>query len=264
MKKTFVIAMALAMMLSVAALAETAAESSAESMAETQTEETSAEMKEEKNGFLDWIGQGMDKVSGTLSEGLEMAGDAVEAGWNRASGAVVSGVDWLGGKVSDWTSEAEAYIQKKQWDKKVQDAWETLKHGAQQAGETAEETLTEAYHTVRDWLVQTDETVDQTAAEALDRVAGAAGVAEAKLSSWYRKIETCMTEKADLVTESTREAWDLIKCNAVEAGSIAGEKLEGAYTTLRDWLTSIGEPDDSEMMQVLKDMEGKEPGSETK
>ena len=229
MKKTTMMAMALVMtMMLGAAFAETAAEAPAQSPAETKVEETAAEATEEKDGFLKWIGQGLEKASDTLSEGFEMAAGAVEAGWNKAPDAVTSGIDWLGDKITDWTSEAEAYMQKKQWDKKVQDAWETLKSGAQQTGKAAEETLTDAYHTVKDWLLQADETVDQKAAEAVDRVAEAAGVAEAKLTGWYRRIESYMTEKADMVTESTREAWTLIKQNAVEAGSVAEDKLTEA------------------------------------
>ncbi len=158
MKKTTVMAIALVltMMIGGTALAETSAEATVESPVETRVEEAAAEANEEKDGFLDWIGQRMEKVSATLSEGLDMAAEAVEAGWNKASEAVSSGIDWLGDKTTDWTDEAEAYMQKKQWDKKVQDAWETLKTGAQQTGEAAEEKLTEAYHTVRDWLLQAD------------------------------------------------------------------------------------------------------------
>ena len=253
MKKTVAIAivLVLTLMLDGSVLAET----TAEAPVNTETPSEEVEVIEEKNGFLVWIGQSMDKVSDTLSEGWNKATDAVEAGWNKASEAVTSGIDWLGDKIAAWASEAEAYMQKKQWDKKVQDAWETLKTGAQQKGKIAGEALTEAYHTVRDWLVQADESVDQNVAEAVDNIAEAAGVAEAKFSSWYRKVEEYLTEKADLVTESTRNAWALIKQNAVQAGSIAKDKLTEAYAQLREWLLEMGEPADSEMMTVLEDLE---------
>ncbi len=86
-------------------------------------------------------------------------------------------------------------------------------------------------------------------------MAEAAGVAEAKLSGWYRRMESYMTEKAVLVTESTREAWALIKQNAVEAGSVAEDKLTEAYTAVREWLLEMGELADSEMMQVLEEVQ---------
>ncbi len=251
------IAIVLTIMLGGTALAETAAEAPTGGLANVQTEEVVTEAEKEKDSFLDWIGQGMESIYDTFSDGWNKAVDAVETGWNKASEAVTSGIDWLDGKISDWTNKAEAYMQKKQWDKKVQDAWETLKNGALQAGETAEETLTEAYHTVREWLMKVDETMDQEAVEAVDRVAEAAGVAEAKLSVWYRKMEGYMTEKADLVTESVREAWAQIRQNTVKTGSVAEEKLTEAYTTIYEWLLKNGEPEDSELVQDLKDIEEK-------
>ena len=259
MKKMTLIAMVLVltMLLGCTALAETASEASAGSAANTQTEEVITEGEKGKDSFLDWINQGMDIVYDTFSDGWNKAVDAAETGWNKASEAVTSGIDWLDGKISDWTDKAEVYMQKKQWDKKVQDAWEILKNGALQAGESAEETLTEAYHTVREWLMEVDDTMDQEVAEAVDRVAEAAGVAEAKLSGWYRKMEGYMTEKANLVTESVREAWAQIRQNTVKAGSVAEEKLTEAYTTIHEWLLKNGEPEDSEIVQGLKIIEEK-------
>ena len=243
MKKTAVIVTALitAMMLSGTALAETPAPAEP-TQANMQTE-AAEKAAAEKNAFLSWIGEGADMLTNVLSDG-----------WDKASDAVTSGMDWLDEKIADWTDQAEAYMQQKQWDKKVQDAWETLKTGAQQSGEKAGEKLTEAYHTVQAWLTETGETVDQGVAEAVDRVAEAAGVAEAKLSGWYRKMENYMTEKAGLVTESAREAWNVIKQNASAAGSVAKETLCDAYSAIREWLESLGEPEDAELIQTLDEI----------
>ena len=243
MKKTAVIVTALitAMMLSGTALAETPAPAEpTQAAAQTEATEKAAA---EKNTFLSWIGEGADMLTAALSDG-----------WDKASDAVSSGMDWLDEKIADWTDQAEDYMQKKQWDKKVQDAWETLKTGAQQSGEKAGEKLTEAYHTVQAWLTETGETVDQGVAEAVDRVAEAAGVAEAKLSGWYRKMESYMTEKTGLVTESAREAWNVIKQNASAAGSVAKETLCDAYSAIREWLESLGEPEDAELIQTLDEI----------
>ncbi len=60
-----------------------------------------------------------------------------------------------------------------------------------------------------------------------------------------------MTEKADLVTDAAREAWETIVQNAREAGSVAKEEMDQACDTLREWLNSTGEGEDSEAVQGL-------------
>ena len=258
MKKTTLATAVLALMLlGSAALAEAPSEDEkAENAVQEQTEET--EMKEENgedNDFLNWIGEGAGMLSDALSDGWDKAKDAVQAGFGMASDAVQEGMEWMKEKIADWTENAEAYMEKKQWDKKVEEAWETLKTGAQKTGEVAAEKVTEAYHTVRDWLLESDEAVDQEVAEAVDRVAEYAGVAEAKMSGWYRRMESYMTEKADLVTDSVREAWEIIRRSAVDAGSVAAEKVSQAFETVRQWLESLGETEDAEIVEQLVEME---------
>ena len=177
----------------------------------------------EKKDFFSWIGQGVEMFT-------------------------------VSGKVGGWIDRAEAYMKEKQWDAKVQQAWGTLKEGAEHQGEVAMEKLTDAYHTVREWMLQTGESVDQSVAEAVDQVASAAGVAEAKMVSWYRRMESYMAEKAGLVTETVRDAWNVIKQSAMDAGSFTEEKVTEAYATVREWLCSTGESEDSEMVQVLDEV----------
>ena len=186
----------------------------------------------EKNDFFSWIGQGMEMIT-----------DVVSDGW-----------DYISEKIGGWIDRAEAYMKEKQWDVKAQEAWNTLKEGAEHQGEITMEKLTDAYHTVREWIVQTEDSVDQGVAEAVDRIAGAAGVAEAKLSSWYRKMESYMAEKTGLVTESVQDAWSVIKQSAADAGSFTKEKMTEAYAAVREWLCSMGEPEDSELIQTLDEM----------
>lgn len=209
------------------------------------------EEEQNENTFLSRIGNGAGIVFDAIGSGWQKAGNAVLAGWDKASDALGSGLEWLGEKIADWTGRAEAYMQEKQWDKKVHEAWDTLKAGTQHTGEMAQDKLDEAYLTVKNWLAESSETADPSVAEAVDGIAAAAGAAEAKLSGWYRKMEAYMTEKADLVTDSAAEAWEIIKQNAAVAGSVTSEALDSASETLRQWLSSVGEGEASEAIQSL-------------
>ena len=197
----------------------------------------------EKNRFFTWIGQGVDLLT-----------DAASNGWDYLSSAAQDGWDYVSGKVGGWIDRAEAYMKEKQWDVKVQEAWSTLKEGAGHQGEIAMETLTDAYHTVREWVLETGDSVDQHVAEAVDQVAGAADVAEAKLVSWYRRMEAYMAEKAGFVTESVQDAWTVIKQSAADAGAYTKEKVAEAYATVREWLCLTGETEDSELVQMLDEV----------
>ena len=254
MKKTKGIAIALALELALAsgsaALAEHAAEGDkAETKFQTPSEAAEEDSASQENAFFAWIGQKMDQVGTTMKTGLEMGTDAARAGFDMASEAAVSGMGWLDGKISDWTGRAEAYMKEKQWDKTVLDAWETLKTGARDAGKVTQESLDSAYRTMKDWLE--DSEVDQSVAEAVEGVAEAAGVAEAEVYGWYRRMENYMTENASLANDSVREAWNEIKQYASEAGSVTDEQVRAAYSSIRDWLISNGEAVDSEIIRML-------------
>ncbi len=203
--------------------------------AESQTEAVS-----EDSSFLSWLGEGADMLFDFVSTGWELAGDAAE-----------SGMDWLSGKFDEWSSRAETYMKDHQWDVKVEEAWNTLKEGAEHTGAVAQEKLDEAYRTVRDWLTSADETVDQAAADAVDSMAAAAGVAEAKLSGWCRRMDAYMTEKSALVTDAAGDAWDTVRQYTQDAGSVARDRLDEACQTLREWLESVGEGEDSEAVKGL-------------
>ena len=121
-------------------------------------------------------------------------------------------------------------------DQKVEDAWDTLKEGASNKGEVAKDKLDEAYQTVRNWFVNSEETVDQEMAAAVDAVAAAAGVVEARVSAAYRTVEIFMTENSEKVTESVKDAWQTICQSAVDMDAAAQEKTTAAYETIREWL----------------------------
>ncbi len=223
-----VLALSMCMMLVGAVTAETA------DSAGTVTESTPAPADDdaiaEGNDFLDWIGQGVEMISGAVTEGFA----------------------WLQEKSGEWIEKAEAYMESHQWDRKVEEAWETLKQGAAEQGTVAKEKLVEAYDTVKTWITDSGDAADQAITEAVDGIAAAAGVAEAKVSSWYRMMEAYMTEKADLVTDAAREAWETICQSASEAGSVAREELDKACDTFGEWLESIGEDEDSDAVQGLE------------
>ena len=233
--------------------------------AESETAEVpeTAEESIEENAFLAWLGEGAELLENALSEGWDKASEtvsggwdsalgAVKSGWSKASEAVTHGMEWLREQMSDWTKQAESYMQEHKWDEKVQECWNTLKEGALHQGKIAQEKLNEAYQTVREWIMTSDETVDQEVAEAVDSVAGAAGVAEAQLSSWYRQMEAYLTEHADSVTEEVTQAWNVIRQNALETGTVAQEELEKARETIREWLTSTGADAESEAVTGLE------------
>ncbi len=210
---------------------------------------------DEGHDFFAWIGQGWDLVTDAAETGWDMTADAFEAGWDMTADAFENGWDYLAEHIPAWSEKVERYMHEKQTEKRVRDAWDTLEQGALQHGQIAMDKLTEAYHTVKEWLIEADETVDQSIAEAVDRVAGAAGVAEAAAANHYRLIEHYMTEKAELVTDAAEEAWSLIIQSGAEAGSVSGEKLREAYRTVREWLVTVGEAEDSDIIRSLEELE---------
>ncbi len=239
MKKWIAVLMTLCLMAGTCALAETAGtDASAE---DVQTEEETVETEEDS--FLSWVDQELDKLT-----------DAVSEGWDKATDAVVSGWDWLTEKSAEWIDKAEAYMKEKEWDKKVEDAWNTLKEGASKQGQVAKETLEDAYATVKEWIEQTGEDADREISEAVDGVAGAAGVAEARFSSWCRRMEDYMEQKADLVTDAVRDAWTVIKEGASEADEAARKKLDQAYETVLEWLKTDETGEGAEMVMELEEI----------
>ncbi len=122
----------------------------------------------------------------------------------------------------------------------VQEAWNTLKEGAEYAGKYSKEAVTEAYQTVRDWMQGEGEAVDQEAASALDQMAAAAGVEEAELAEWYRTVENFVTSNAEKMTESTKEAWRVMKEANIAGAKIVKEEVMEAYGKVRDWVIDFG------------------------
>ena len=228
-----VLAMIMSVTLAFGAFAETA-ETGSEVPSE-QVNETLEIEEEDENAFLTW-----------LREGANLISEHAAAGWEEASQAVTSGMEWRQEKSTEWLAEAEAYMKEHEWDRKVQDAWETLKKGAAKTGEIAADKLAEAYQTVHDWVWENSEEVNEDIAEAVDSLGEAAGVAQASASSWCRTMEEFMEEKQDLVTEEVKEAMDVIREYARDAESVTAEKLEEASQTVQTWLESVGEESDAE------------------
>ena len=123
-----ILAMIMSVTLAFGAFAETA-ETGSEVPSE-QVNETLEMEEEDENAFLTWLREGANLISEHAAEGWDMASEAVKAGWEEASQAVTSGMEWLQEKSTEWLAEAEAYMKEHEWDRKVQDAWETLKKGA--------------------------------------------------------------------------------------------------------------------------------------
>ena len=234
MKKMTAIVTTLILILTLcgAALAEAPADDPALTPAASQPAATEEPADVSPDDLFSRISQGMDLLSGALSDGWDLMTDQIAA----------------------WIGEAEAVMNDMRWDDRVREAWETLKEGAAKQGGLAAEKLSEAYRTVRDWLRENGEALDQAVAETVDRVAAAAGVAEAKMAEWCRMMEKYMTEKSALVTEAVREAWTVIEQNAEEAGTVTREKLAEAYAVVRQWLCSLGETEDSDVILSLDEM----------
>ena len=64
-----------------------------------------------------------------------------------------------------------------------------------------------------------------------------------------------MIENSGKVTDGVTEAWDLIKQNAAEQGSVAQEKLEEAYNSVRTWVESLDSPEAEAVEQALETIE---------
>lgn len=211
---------------------------------------------QEKRDFLSWLDEGIEMLTEVAAESWEKAAPAIEAGWEKAAETMSSGLEWMVARLTDWADCAEKYMAEHGWDKKIEEAWETLKDGAARTGAYTQEKLEAAYRTVREWLARTGDEVDQEVAEAVDGMASAAGVTEAALAEWYRNMETYLQENGDKVTEAVQEAWDTIRKGAENAESVTAESMSQAYATLREWLDGMGEEDasgDPEVPEPMKE-----------
>ncbi len=212
-------ALALALTFTVTAGGTAFAEAAAESPAPAVESET------EENEYFSWIGEGMRWVEETYTASRD---------------AVAEGTEWLLESMKEWNSTVQDYLEEKNSSPEVREAWNTLKAGAEHAGQVSEEAAAEAYHTVRDWMLKKSDAIDQHVASALDRMASAAGVREAEISEWYRTVESFVTSNAEEMTESTLEAWTVIKEANVEGMKIVEEDVTEAYTEVRDWVVAFG------------------------
>lgn len=178
-----------------------------------------------ENDYFSWIGDGMHWIRETYTAGKN---------------AIVGGTEWLIESMKEWNGTMLRYLDEKKSSPEVQEAWNTLKEGAEYAGKYSKEAVTEAYQTVRDWMQGEGEAVDQEAASALDQMAAAAGVEEAELAEWYRTVENFVTSNAEKMTESTKEAWRVMKEANIAGAKIVKEEVMEAYGKVRDWVIDFG------------------------
>ena len=246
MKKTKAVAMALVlcMMFGEAALAETAKPTEEPVSEEYVLAKTTQAGQAESDSFLEWIGQGWNLVT-----------DFVESGTATVSETVTSWANIVSDTLTGWYETVETYVTGNQWSEDVQNAWDTLKKGAENAGKVAQEDLENAYHTVRNWMIQEGDKVDQGVAAAVDWIASSSGVMEATVSGWYRTVEAFMTTNANRASESVKQSWETIKQANSEGLSIAKDKLEDACQTVQSWLASLNEDTTEEQIALSGIME---------
>ena len=166
--------------------------------------------------------------------------DSIVSGWNTMVDSILGGADTVG-----------SYFQEQKPGEQIEEAWNTLKEGAEHQGSVAQEKLNEAYETVRNWFVDSGEKVDQEIAAAVDAVAGTAGVVEAQVSNAYRTIENFMVENSEKVTEAVVDSWNTIVDSSANIGSTAYEKTVDSYETLRSWIETFGDENTEEAIQAL-------------
>ena len=241
MKKTTAVAMALVlcMMFGGTALTENALPTEETVSEEIVLAEATPAEQADSHPFLDWIGQGWNLVT-----------DAVEPGVHTVSDTVTSWGNIVSDTMTGWYEAIETYVTGNQWSEDVQNAWNTLKEGAENTGKAAQDELENAYHTVRNWIIQEGDQVDQDVAAAVDSVASAGGVMEATISGWYRTVEAFMASSANTASEAVKQSWETIKQANTEGLSIANDKLGDAYQTVQTWLASLNE-DTAEAQKAL-------------
>ena len=108
-----------------------------------------------KNTWADWLRQGISLLEDTARSGWEF----IQGEAPRAAEAVRS-----------WLETVEAFFTTNgaEISRSVQEAWDMLKKGAEQAGSVAGEKLTEAYRTVKQWIENTAGANDGEAQKTLE------------------------------------------------------------------------------------------------
>ena len=109
-------------------------------------------------------------------------------GWKLIQKTVENATSYLKESLPVWEKTIEDYYKQFSKTPEVQDAWETLKEGASEAGRVSKEAATEAYNRVCKWIQENGGTASEELAEAIDRVGRAAGVDENTLAEWHQNI----------------------------------------------------------------------------
>ena len=109
-------------------------------------------------------------------------------GWKLLQKTVENATNYLKENLPVWEKTIEDYYKQFSKNPEVEDAWETLKEGATEAGRVSKEAATEAYNRVCKWIQENGGTASEELAEAIDRVGRAAGVDESTLAEWHRNI----------------------------------------------------------------------------
>ena len=192
-----------------------------------------AQAPEEKSGFLGWLSQSWETLGDTLGPKYEAFSQSVKE------------------TTAEWKGTVESFIAEKGWDEELRGAWQTLLDAANHAKNVTAEEAAAAYQLMHDWIAENDSKFNQTLAEALDKLAAAAGVTEAALSNWYRTAEAFLNEHRDSMSDAVRQAWDTIREAQAEGSILAEEALRSAYATIDDWLRSVDGKEAAEAHEAL-------------
>ena len=121
---------------------------------------------------------------GGTSEYVEWLKD----GWKLLQKTAENATSYLKENLPAWEKTIEDYYKQFSKTPEVQDAWETLKEGASEAGRVSKEAATEAYNRVCEWIQENGGTASEELADTIDRLGRAAGVDENTLAEWHRNI----------------------------------------------------------------------------
>ena len=200
--------------------------------------------------FIAWLLCFVTLLCGTAVAETEDSG-WLQQSWEWVTEITGINIDEVRDTVLGWIDTVSDFASDIKDNPEVQEAWNTLKEGAFEAGTAGKEAVTKAYRMILDWWLENGERITKEAASALDSLAKAAGVDQADIAEWYSTIEEFITEHKETVTSSVWDAWKVIKDYGVEAGDVAKEKLEEAYQTIQDWLDTINDKQAKEAGEAL-------------
>ncbi|MBQ8159173.1 MAG: hypothetical protein IJ083_00355 [Clostridia bacterium] len=220
MKKTGIVALALALCLSTTQMA----------LAE-----------DESDDFLTWFLGGLSEATEHVASGLDALGEQISTGFSA-----------FGDMIGTWSCEVDRYIQEHRQDESIQDALQALEKSAGDGSEEARKAAEEAYQSLTAWMAEAGETLDGTFKTAVDSLAASCGVARAKFQVFLSEVDAYLQEHREEMTEAVEKAWDTITRTSQEAGEAAKQHLDAAYDTVRAWLQEQGAEEATEALDGME------------